>query len=565
MNNRKEIIFILEDRKALSDIFSQHGYEVITVNDTKKALEKIYTKTPHIIVIDVSLPIKESSKLCRIIKSDIVLNRIPIVVITEGHNSLENKIEGREFDSLCCLSKSFKPGELIAEVKTLLEHSYYELDANPLTNFPGNSSSLTAIEKCIKEGKWFVVCYMDLDKFKVFNDVYGFDRGDQVIKFTAAMITKAFDELDIKNGFVGHLGGDDFVFITEPEKAEEVCSYIIKLFDKGIMNFYNKEDRLNGYIQRKTIEENKEQYYIMTASIVGVHNKKRKIEHLGKVSKIAEELKLYIKKSDGSNYIFDRRTDEKKPVEQKVDRRNVDVLELKELIRDRKVRMVFQPIVLLKSQEIIGYEALLRGPKDTQFENPEKLFSIAERGDLVLELDRLCIEEALRCLNVLSKKHYLFVNIKGNTLGDLGLLKNVFRIKELAAHDNAIVNIEISEKDIYSPADKFEEGIEYLKSVGVRIGIDDVGSGVVSLRDITKFRPDFLKIDISLIRHIHHDPVRQNILYSLLNFSRFLKVETIAEGIETEKECEYLKNNKVSYGQGYLFSRPISFDEVKKR
>jgi diguanylate cyclase (GGDEF)-like protein len=150
-------------------------------------------------------------------------------------------------------------------------------------------------------------CLIDLDNFKSFNDRYGYAMGNQVIKTTAGLIQKSIAKYGTEGDFVGHIGGDDFAIITTPEKYERVCKFIIKKFDKKIIDFYNTDDRVNGCIKGKTRQGEEVRFPIMTVSIAVVTNEeKTAINHI-QIGEIAAELKGHAKSIPGSICVVDRR------------------------------------------------------------------------------------------------------------------------------------------------------------------------------------------------------------------------------------------------------------------
>jgi len=560
--DEKQTVLIVDDDpdmlRTVGDIFYSDGYNVVKVNSAEMALKEIYTKTPHVILLDLMLPGMDGFELCRIIRQDIVLSHIPIVIVSGEKIDINNKLRGLREGAVDYITKPFEPLELLAKIKTLLRHTHYQLDANPLTKLPGNSSSISAIEACIHSNKLFAVCYADLDNFKAYNDTYGFEQGDKVIKFTADVIKRIFYKFKISGGFIGHLGGDDFIFITDPRKAKSVCSDIMKSFDKGIVDFYPSSDRKKRHIMQFDRKGRIKKYPLTTISVVVVHNTMRKVDHVGQISRIAAELKSYIKTFKGSNYIFDRRTDGKldKRLSKNTKDINAKIAKLKSILSSGGIRVFLQPIISMKGCEVIGYEALMRGPVGTELENPELVFSLAQKAGLISALDRTCIESALNKGMEILKDHYLFINIKAETLADTEVLRQIFSPWEARIKKTRGVVIEVPEEGIYCITKGVEEGISYLRSIGVLVSIDDVGRGAMSLRDIAKIRPDFIKIDISLVRSVNTDTDRQNMLNSLLKFSKWLDAKVIAEGVELKEEYEYLLKKKVYYGQGYLFAKP---------
>lgn len=181
-------------------------------------------------------------------------------------------------------------------------------NANPLTKLPGNIIIQEEVERRIKNDQKFTVIYSDLDDFKAFNDKYGIHAGDDAIKLTASILKEAVAQKGNLEDFVGHEGGDDFILLTTPDKAEGVGKYIIAQLDKRIRSLYNKEDIGRGYIMAKSRQGDQTiKYPIMTISLAGVTNKDRPISSYGEVTNIAAEVKKKAKQVSGSYLIIDRR------------------------------------------------------------------------------------------------------------------------------------------------------------------------------------------------------------------------------------------------------------------
>jgi diguanylate cyclase (GGDEF)-like protein len=186
-----------------------------------------------------------------------------------------------------------------------LEEMY--LDANPLTHLPGSVAIENVLNKRLKEETPLAFCQLDLSHFKAFNDRYGYARGNEVIQATAKMITEAVKAQGDEEGFVGHIGGDDFAVITSPERHEKICLAIIESFDKMILDFYDPEDRQRGYIQSETRQGQKVTFPIMTLAIAVVTNQNRRLLNHIQVGEIAAEMKKYAKSFSKSIFAVDRR------------------------------------------------------------------------------------------------------------------------------------------------------------------------------------------------------------------------------------------------------------------
>ena len=181
-----------------------------------------------------------------------------------------------------------------------------EPDADLLKKF---DNIVNVLENKIKRKELFSFCYLDLDHFKAFNDRYGYAKGSEVIKATANAVEKSVLSLGFADDFVGHIGGDDFVVITTPDRHCALCERIIRNFDEMIVHFYDAADIARGGIEGKSRQGEKKSFPIMTTSIAVVTNEKRTLENHVQVGEIAADLKDYAKSMPGSSYAVDQRSD----------------------------------------------------------------------------------------------------------------------------------------------------------------------------------------------------------------------------------------------------------------
>jgi EAL domain-containing protein (putative c-di-GMP-specific phosphodiesterase class I) len=230
---------------------------------------------------------------------------------------------------------------------------------------------------------------------------------------------------------------------------------------------------------------------------------------------------------------------------------------LQELILKESVRTIFQPIVDFTRNEILGYEALSRGPEDTEFENPYILFDAAAESDLLFELDRLCRKKSLQNAKGLKNGHRLFVNCLPSMVLDPefrdAYLKSL--LKELRLNTFNIV-FEITEREAIENYDLFNQAVQYYKDLGFAIAVDDTGSGFSSLETVVELKPHFIKLDLSLVRGIEKNILKQELIKAIQSLAVKMDSLVIAEGIETEKELNALRQIGVTAGQGYYFAKP---------
>lgn len=186
-----------------------------------------------------------------------------------------------------------------------LEEMY--LDASPLTRLPGGIAIENVLKKRLESNKPIAFCVLDLDNFKAFNDRYGYANGSEVIKESARVIEAAVKAKGNPDDFIGHVGGDDFVVITDPGHMREVSNEIIRNFDQRIPEYYDDQARAQGYIRGKTRQGVEMDFPIMTISIAIVTNERRKLRDPLEASEIAAELKDYAKTIPKSVYVVDKR------------------------------------------------------------------------------------------------------------------------------------------------------------------------------------------------------------------------------------------------------------------
>ncbi len=224
--------------------------------------------------------------------------------IAEGDFDYDPQIPpGDEFGDL---SRDFTR---MAEKLKILERMC--LDASPLTRLPGNIAIEKVLDRKLQEDEPFAVCYADLDNFKAYNDRYGYIKGSEVIKMTGEIIYDAVKRHSNEDAFVGHVGGDDFVMVVPAGDAGMVCTAVIDIFTEKIREHYNQEDLAKGAIEGKDRYGVHRIFPIMTISIAVLTCRKGEYDSAVKIAKAAVQIKEYVKETPGSNYLINRRRNER--------------------------------------------------------------------------------------------------------------------------------------------------------------------------------------------------------------------------------------------------------------
>lgn len=302
-------ILLADDSHAIrflvSEILTNAGFTVIEAEDGQEAIDKTYKENPDLLILDYEMPHKTGFDVVREVRSRTGYLHTPIIIFTAVADK-STKLEGLGLDIDDYLTKPADEDEIVARVKLLLKRNKQKMDCNPLTRLPGNPSIQARVEQEIASGRTFAVLYCDLNNFKSFNDKYGFEAGDRVLKTESQIIVSA--AMQDPASFVGHIGGDDFIVVCSFDKADAIAQEITSKTDAVAPSFYNEEDRTNGYMISTNRKGETEKFNFLSIGIGIVHNTKKPLTSFAMVSNIGSELKCLAKKHEnGSFYVMDRR------------------------------------------------------------------------------------------------------------------------------------------------------------------------------------------------------------------------------------------------------------------
>jgi EAL domain-containing protein (putative c-di-GMP-specific phosphodiesterase class I) len=231
--------------------------------------------------------------------------------------------------------------------------------------------------------------------------------------------------------------------------------------------------------------------------------------------------------------------------------------QITDLVLERQIYSVYEPIVQVSSRTVFGYEALARGPDGTELHSPAKLFALASEHDLIFQLDCLCRQSGLDGARDLPGGAKLFLNVRPSTIHDPNFraeaIERTLQRCELSPSD---VVFEISEQESIANFDIFKEVRDYYGKLGFQIALDDVGAGHASLEAVMEIRPEFIKVDRAFCAKSDQDPGRQHLLRALQSLAEQIGARIIGEGLDTLEELETLGQVGIHFGQGWLFGKP---------
>jgi len=288
------------------------GFPSVALGDAALIESMTLRTLPAMLLVDGNGDSAGGLNLCRTLKSDPYSAIVPIAFLEDAH------IEPRVHDAFRAgadevLTPIFDPEEQRSRLDVLLTRTERNVSVHPSTRLPGTSEIEREIKRRMDEGTAFAVCYADLDHFKEYNDRYSYNDGDRVILILSRILHDVVKGLCKHNGFVGHIGGDDFILVLPLNMTDPICSEIITVFDQLIPLQYSDQDRRAGYFFGKDRRGQLHKVPFMTLSIGIVTNERRRFTHPAQVSELATEMKSYAKTLPGSVFVIDRRQDPMAP------------------------------------------------------------------------------------------------------------------------------------------------------------------------------------------------------------------------------------------------------------
>ena len=315
LNGSTPRILVVEDEPAIARMLSAtleaEGYTPLIACTGEEGVDLALREGPQLILLDLMLPGIDGFKVAQILRGNARTAHIPVMVVSARHDSAD-KVRAFQFNVDDYLTKPFNGEELLARIRTQLRH-VQESQLSPLTGLPSGRRIERALEERLAAPGHWSILYLDLDNFKAYNDVYGFVRGNDVIRLLGRIIDATMRELGDPTDFLGHVGGDDFILLTSPAHVEQLCQRVTQRWDAESRAYYSPEDLERGTLIAVDRRGQRQIYPLVALSIGVVTNERRPITALTEVSQVAAEVKRAAKSLHGSAWYVDRRASDGVP------------------------------------------------------------------------------------------------------------------------------------------------------------------------------------------------------------------------------------------------------------
>lgn len=407
---------------------------------------------------------------------------------------------------------------------------YEELLYDRFTGFPTLPVMLEQGRAILERNGRLTILYIEFVRYSKLEEIYGWQKLDEVLQSTARAVREFYQDQQPEQEsllMVSHTGDDDFIFFTNLDAPAESAEQRIN----------ELAAELETHIRRTLETEHGEDVAGLFEIYIGATT-------IFRNPKVRTSRMIYRGIREAAQAA--------RGVEHRERTRKVE--DLKETLRQGLVYVEYHPIVVTKTKEVYGYEALARG-SHRGLRSPEVLFSVAEEANLIWELSRLCRRRAIEGIEAeLEPHHLLFLNIDPHDFRD-----PTFRyldVDELGIEHPDRIVLEITERTAITDYPKFQGYLADFRARGFRFAVDDAGSGYAGLGSIANLAPDFIKLDISLISDIDSNFMKQNLVETMVSFANDNGIQVIAEGVERVEEYETVRQLGVHLTQGFLFHEP---------
>ena len=538
-------------RLALMNVLDSDGYNLHEVENGQEALEYCNKNMPDLVLLDAMMPKMDGFNACEKIRMLENGSHIPILIVTalDDEESVERAFKAGATDYL---PKPVHFAVLRQRISRLLHAASVERHVrqlaytDPLTGLPNRTTLATHLNELLAKarvsGDMIAMLFLDLDRFKLVNDTLGHSVGDLLLKAVSDRLQRCVRGGDM----VARLGGDEFTVIIDRAKSRDGVARIAETICESIeqpFSFAGQE--------------------IFVSTSIGISLYPLDGDDIGDLMKHADTA-MFRAKEVGRSYFF-----YESDMEAAVTRKMEIEADLRRSVSRDQIDVYFQPKADLKTNKIVGMEALVRWNHPSKgIICPQEFIPLAEETGIINEIGLWVMIGA--CLQVKDwidqgyGPYSIAVNLSGIQLENGEIINQVKQVLEETRIDPALLELEITESTIMHHPERVIEVLHKLKEMGVKLAVDDFGTGYSSLNYLKRFPIDLLKIDAAFVRDVETDADDRAIVQSIIALAKSMRLQVVAEGVETRQQQEFLKALDCDYIQGYYIGRPVCAREFEQ-
>ena len=594
---------IADNLKVLSKTLNAQGYKVRCAKSGATAINVAHKILPDLILLDIKMPDMDGYTVCQQLKANPVTKDIPVIFLSALDDVID-KVKAFEVGGVDYITKPFQLEEVVIRAKNQLAltaakakitqlnqqleqkilHRTAELETanhklaianqelqqeikerqkieqqlvkdalhDGLTGLPNRNLLMERVERSLKNQQrnsdyLFAVLFIDLDRFKMINDSQGHLVGDQLLIAIAKILAQGLRDTDT----LARLGGDEFVILLDN---------INHLTDA-----IKVSERINQQLQAPF---NLEEQMVFTSASIGIALSSSEYSHSSQILRDADIAMYRAKEKGKACYeIFDQimYAETLKTIELEQD--------LRLALKKEQLTLYYQPIIALESGVLIGFEALIRWQHPEKgFISPVDFIPIAEDTGLIIQIGDWVLTEACQQLSSWQQKFAhlmqinrlkISINIASQQIQEPNFIAKLDAILAATNLASKCLKLEITERVLIDTGHHTQQTLTEIKRRGIKLSIDDFGTGYSSLSYLRRLPIDSLKIDRSFIDSLNSDVESFEIVKTIITLAHTLKMDAIAEGVETKAQINKLEALNCEYAQGYLFSEPLSVEQVE--
>ncbi|MFT5697760.1 MAG: diguanylate cyclase (GGDEF)-like protein [Desulforhopalus sp.] len=564
-NLKNATIMMVDDEPitmaVVQTFLEEFGYtNFIQVDDSLKVMDALETELPDILLLDLIMPGKSGMDILAEIRNHPRISRLPVVILTASSDA-QDKLEALELGATDFLSKPVDQSELGLRIRnTLAAKAYTDQLAyyDSVTKLPNSSMFQDrfdwALDKAKRYGENLALFHINLDQFSRINATIGINASNDILVLLAGRLKDVIRSIDVLSSKANDLNGIFGLYRAEGSGFTLLLNHPQNTDSSALV-----ANRILETIRQPIVMDGHD--IVITCSI-GIASFPEEGSDTDTLHRLAISAKDYGKSKGGDSFHFSSES-----INSIYEKRLKMEFRLRKAIDRDELLLFFQPKVNVETGEIEGVEALIRWQNDTLgLVSPVDFIPLAEETKLIIPIGEWVLLEACKTLvqwkQQGKKTISMAVNVSPLQIEDPSYVDMTRKILSATGVDPHLIKLEITEGLFLKKVEEKIAKLKELKALGVKISIDDFGTGYSSLSYLGKLPVDELKIDRSFITDVESSEENRAIIASIIYMAHSLKLSTVAEGIENEKQLEYIKTQNCDIYQGFYFSRPLPIDEI---